>query len=191
MILQHYIQDALDLAVTRDPKKINKAIELMDTALREFHKDKFSLTRAYSTKGLIYEYYSRDFYRAYECYTKWGEIGGKLKGYEFDRIRSFMRANKFQYSKKFFSLVEDMQKVQIHIPTKQIRFWMSIAATIIYSYEARYDAAKQMAKGAIFIFNEKETSLKTMLKSNKLLDHIDVTEEEMKLVWQFAKKGKI
>lgn len=188
--IQNCIQKSLKLAASKDSYKMSEAINLMDYVIENFNKDTFSVTRAYSMKGIIYELYIRDFFKAYECYTKWSEIGGKCEGYEFDRLRSWIRATKLQPSEQLFVLIENMQKTQPHLPTRQIRFWLSIAAGITYAHTGRHDDAKQMAKTAISIFNEKDqTSLQKMFKSNNFSDKIDVLEYEMQLIWELAKNG--
>jgi hypothetical protein len=148
---------------------------------------------AYSlqVKGYILEKYLRDYLAAYECYTKWADIGTNLIGHDFKRLRSWLRASKLKPNKQLMELMSANLDKGLW-PSKEERFWSATAFAVIYTSEGTVEDVKRAAKKALEIIGESEpTVLQRLLGNHRPIpDSLDITYEEISIVRTLAFKGK-
>ncbi len=188
---QNCLVKAYNIAKTEDKEKVKEAINLVDYVIKNFSDETHSLQRAYSLKGNILEYYLRDFKGAFECYNKWSQIGSTLAGHDFEKLRVWIRYSKLKPNTTLYDLIKNLEKT--HLPSKEFRFWTSVATSIVYSNEGDYEEAKRYARSALVIYSENNpTVLQQMLiKHKNISDNLDITDEELNLIRTIAKKGKV
>jgi hypothetical protein len=188
---ENCVVKALNIASNNKKYYINEALQLIDYSIQNFSDRSLILARAYSTKGLILEKYNRNFYSAFEYYTKWSELNTNLAGHEFDRLRSYLRYKKLKPDNFFYELFNNLKEKLHNLPTKQFRFWIAIFSTVLYSYENSNEDSKRLGQKAFDIYNEKSPTLLNQKFNNlkNVTDDIDITKEEIKILKKYIKKG--
>ncbi len=179
---------ALHIYVPGDAERNTAALHLIDFAIENYCQDNFDLARAYSAQGRIHEDGNFEYQKAFESYSKWADLKTNFGGHEFDRVRSFLRANHLKPTTEFKTLFLELQNKLDSFPTKMWRFWMAMFSATLYDFEGNSKDAKRMAKTAYEILKESKPTLlnRTFPKLKNVEDSISITLIEERIVKKMA-----
>jgi hypothetical protein len=134
-------------------KHPHDALSLLTFALQDFPDMKRRAeAETHHLKGMLYEYFIADYFKAYEAYTAWQHCApGNMPGLAFARVRSLLRVKKLEVDDEFLDLIEPDEYTVFH-PTKPplYLFWVAALQSGLCVYAGDPNKARESAKLALF-----------------------------------------